>query len=76
MSTHTGSELVGLNDTVGADRDQPAVTNLQLTMELNHALVLPTVLGQKPPRLSTTIMGCCPCSSESFRRLAVWSASS
>ncbi len=35
----------------------------------------PTSFGQKPPRLSTRIIGSGPCNSECVRRLAVWSES-
>ena len=76
MGAYTGPELVGLDDAVGADGDQTAVGHLELAMELDQAFVLPAVLGQKPPRLSTRIIGCCACSSESFRRLPAWSESS
>ena len=37
--------LIGLGDIVGADRDQPAIGDLELTMELNEPFSLPAVLG-------------------------------
>ena len=45
MSAYTGAELVRLGDVVGTDGNKSAITNLELTMELNQALVLPAVLG-------------------------------
>jgi len=37
--------FVRASDVVGADRDEPAVADLELTMELNQPLRLPAVLG-------------------------------
>jgi len=45
VRAHPGAELVGFSDIVGADRNKPAIRNLELTMELNQAFVLSTVLG-------------------------------
>ena len=38
-----------LRDIVGADRDQPAIGNLEFTMELNQPFRLPAVLGSVTP---------------------------
>jgi hypothetical protein len=67
--------LIRLSDIVSANRDQPAIGDLELTMECNEPFSLPTVFGAET-RLRTRTIGCCPCSSESFRRFAVWSESS
>src|SRR5260370_566712 len=40
-----GAILIRLGDVVGANRDQPAIANLQLTMECNKPFSLPAVLG-------------------------------
>jgi hypothetical protein len=37
--------FIGLGDIVGANCDQPTIGNLELTMELNQAFRLSTVLG-------------------------------
>jgi hypothetical protein len=68
--------FVGLSEIVGADRDQPAITDLYLAMELQQAFGLTRSFGQKLPRLSTSTIGWPPCNSESFRCFAVWSVSS
>jgi hypothetical protein len=41
--------LIRLRDIVGADRDQPAIGNLEFTMELNQPFRLPAVLGSVTP---------------------------
>jgi len=41
------SVFVGLGDVVGADRDQPAIADLHLTMELQQAFGLTAVLRAK-----------------------------
>jgi hypothetical protein len=74
VGTDSAAIFIRQSDIVGANRDKPG--NLELTMEFNKPFSLPAVLGQKPPRLRTRTIGCCPCSSESFRRFAVWSESS
>src|SRR5208282_646539 len=37
--------FIGLRDVVCANRDQPAIANLDLTMEFNKPFSLPAVLG-------------------------------
>jgi len=37
--------FIGLADIVGANGDKPAISNLELTMELNEQFRLPPVLG-------------------------------
>jgi hypothetical protein len=76
VGTDAASIFIRPSDIVGANRDKPAIGNLELSMESNKPFILPALLGQKPPRLRTRTIGCCPCSSESFRRFAVWSGSS
>jgi len=68
--------FIRLGDVVGADRDKPAIGNFELTMEFNKAFSLPAVLGAVITAAEDKNLGCCPCSSESFRRFAVWSDSS
>ena len=41
--------FIRLGDIVGADRDQPAIRNLEFTMELNQPFRLPAVLGSVTP---------------------------
>ena len=41
--------LIRLRDIVGADRDQPAIGNLEFTMELNQPFRLSAVLGSVTP---------------------------
>jgi hypothetical protein len=41
--------FIRLGDIVGADRDQPAIGNLEFTMELNQPFRLPAVLGSVTP---------------------------
>jgi hypothetical protein len=41
--------FIRLGDNVGADRDQPAIRNLEFTMELNQPFRLPAVLGSVTP---------------------------
>ena len=45
MGTDSAAIFIRLGDVVGADRDQPAIADLNLTMELNQAFMLPAVLG-------------------------------
>ena len=45
MSVQSTAIFIGLSDVVGADRDQPAIANLDLAMELNQPFRLPPVLG-------------------------------
>src|SRR5215472_17180602 len=40
--------FIRLSNVVGADRDQPAIANLDLTMELDKPFMLPAVLGTEP----------------------------
>ena len=41
--------FICLGDIVGADRDQPAIGNLEFTMELNQPFRLSAVLGSVTP---------------------------
>jgi hypothetical protein len=41
--------FIRLRDIVSADRDQPAIRNLEFTMELNQPFRLPAVLGSVTP---------------------------
>jgi hypothetical protein len=41
--------FIRFGDIVGADRDQPAIRNLEFTMELNQPFRLPAVLGSVTP---------------------------
>jgi hypothetical protein len=41
--------LIRVRDIVGADRDQPAIGNLEFTMELNQPFRLSAVLGSVTP---------------------------
>ncbi len=45
MGTYSAAIFVRLGDIVGADRDKPAIGDLELTMELNKSFSLPAVLG-------------------------------
>src|SRR5262249_47508246 len=45
VGTDAAAIFIRLGDVVGADRDQPAITNLELTVELNEPFSLPAVLG-------------------------------
>src|SRR5271156_5788662 len=45
VGADSASIFIRLSDVVGADRDKPAIGNLELTMELNKPLSLPAVLG-------------------------------
>jgi hypothetical protein len=45
MSTDPTAIFIRLNDAVGADRDEAAIGNRKLPMELNKPLGLPAVLG-------------------------------
>jgi hypothetical protein len=45
VGADAGAILIRLGDVVGANRDQPAIGNLQLTMECNKPFRLPAVLG-------------------------------
>ena len=44
MRADTAAIFVGLHDVVGADRNQPAITNLHLAVKLDKSLSLPTIL--------------------------------
>ena len=45
MGVDSGAIFICLRDIIGANRDQPAISNLELTMELNEPFSLPAVLG-------------------------------
>jgi len=45
VSTGSSAIFTRLSDIVGADRDKPAIANLELTMELDKPFSLPAVLG-------------------------------
>src|SRR5262245_59815883 len=49
VSTDSAAKFIGLSDIVGADRDQPAVSNFHLTMELNETFVLAPIFGTETP---------------------------
>jgi hypothetical protein len=66
MSADSGAIFTRLSDIVGADRDEPTIGDLKLTMEFDKTLSLPA--GQKPPRLRTRTIGW---GSLQFRQLPV-----
>jgi len=41
---HSAAIFIRLGDTIGADRDKPAITNLHLTMKVNQPFGLPAIL--------------------------------
>ena len=45
VGTDSAAIFIRLGDIIGADRDQPAIANLDLTMELNQQFGLAAVLG-------------------------------
>src|SRR5208283_5265660 len=45
VGTDSAAIFVRLSDVIGANRDKPAIGNLELTMELNKPFSLPAVLG-------------------------------
>jgi len=45
VGTDSAAIFIRLSDVVGANRDKPAIGNLELTMELNKPFRLPAVLG-------------------------------
>jgi len=47
VGTDSAAILIRFSDVVGADRDQAAIGNLDLTMELNQPFRLPAVLRTK-----------------------------
>ena len=71
VGTYSAAIFIRLGNVIGADRNQSAIGNFELTMQLNQQFGLRRSLGQEPPGLRTSPMGCCPCNSESFRRLAL-----
>src|SRR5271165_7340042 len=44
MRADAAAKFVGLYDVVGADRNQPAITNLHFAVKLDKSLSLPTIL--------------------------------
>jgi hypothetical protein len=76
VGTDTATIFVRLSDIVGANRDKPAIPTSSSRWSSTSPSACRPSLGQKPPRLRTRTIGCCPCSWESFRRFAVWSESS
>jgi len=44
VGANSAAKFIGLNNSVGSDCDQPAICNLELAVELNEALMLPTLL--------------------------------
>jgi hypothetical protein len=48
MSTDTAAVFIGLGNVVGADRDEAAVANLHLVVEIKKSLVLLAILGAVP----------------------------
>ena len=49
MGADSCAIFIRLRDIVGADRDQPAIGNLEFTMELNQPFRLSAVLGSVAP---------------------------
>ena len=49
VGADTCAIFIRLRDIVGADCDQPAIGNLEFTMELNQPFRLPAVLGSVTP---------------------------
>ena len=45
VRTNSGAEFIRLGYVVSADRDQAAIANLKLPVELNKPFVLPAVFG-------------------------------
>jgi hypothetical protein len=45
MGTHSAAIFVRPNDIVGANRDKPAIGDLELAMELDKPFSLPAILG-------------------------------
>jgi hypothetical protein len=48
VGTDATAIFIRLGDVVGANRDQPAIADLNLTMELNQPFSLPTIFGAVP----------------------------
>jgi hypothetical protein len=44
VRTNSGARFIRLSDVVGANRDQPAIANLELAMKLKKQFMLPAVL--------------------------------
>ena len=49
VGADAGAVFMRLRDIVSADRDQPAIGNLEFTMELNQPFRLSAVLGSVTP---------------------------
>src|SRR6266481_5212943 len=49
VCANSAAKLISLNNTVGGDCHQFAVRNLELTVELNESLMLPTLLWTETP---------------------------
>jgi hypothetical protein len=49
MGADSRAIFICLGDIVGADRDQPAIGNLEFPMELNQPFRLSAVLGSETP---------------------------
>jgi hypothetical protein len=47
VGTDTGAKFIRLSDIVGANRDKPAIANLDFTVQLNQSFSLPAVLWPK-----------------------------
>ena len=73
VGTDSAAIFIRQSDIVGANRDKPAIATSSSRWSSTSPSACRRSLGQKPPRLRTRTIGCCPCSSESFRRFAVWS---
>ena len=50
VRAYSAAIFVGLGDIVGADRDQPAIANLHLTMELQQPLGLTAIFWAEARR--------------------------
>jgi hypothetical protein len=49
VGTDAAAVFIRLSDVVGANRDEPAIADLKLTMELNKSFMLPSILGAVTP---------------------------
>jgi hypothetical protein len=65
-----------LCDIVSADRNKPAIADLELAVQLDEPFSLPAVLWAVSSAAEDQNQRMLPCSSERFRCFAVWSDSS
>jgi hypothetical protein len=76
VGTDSAAIFIRFGDIVGANRDEAAIGDLKLTMELNKPFSLSAVLGAEASAAEDENRRMLSCSSDSFRRFAVWSESS